>query len=144
MFTRLLVCALALTGAPVLHGAEADPHAAAAMTILRAHCFSCHNDEKKRGQLDLTSREAALKGVHRLLKPGGLFISKTPCLKEMNPILRVAVPVRQVFGQAPYVAIFAAEELEGEIAAAGFEIVEQARHASRSKDARPFLVTRKA
>lgn len=62
MFTRLLFCAIALAAPSVLRGAEADTHAAAAMTILRAHCFSCHNVEKKRGQLDLTSRESALKG----------------------------------------------------------------------------------
>lgn len=72
MFTRLLLCALALAASPALRGAEADPHAAAAMTILRAHCFGCHNVEKKRGQLDLTSREAALKGGENgpVLKPG--------------------------------------------------------------------------
>lgn len=74
MFTRKFICALALAlaASPVLHGAEADTHAAAAMTILRAHCFSCHNVEKKRGQLDLTSREAAIKGGESgpALKPG--------------------------------------------------------------------------
>lgn len=72
MFTRLFLCALALAASPVLHGAEADTHAAAAMTILRAHCFSCHSVEKKRGQLDLTSREAAIKGGESgpALKPG--------------------------------------------------------------------------
>lgn len=91
----------------------------------------------------VAARKAALAGVHRLLKPGGLFISKTPCLKEMNPLIRVAVPVMQLFGKAPYVAFLSAEDLEREIAAAGFEIVERARHASRGRDARPFLVARK-
>ena len=91
----------------------------------------------------VAAREAALQSVHRLLKPGGLFISKTPCLKEMNPFIRLAVPVMQVFGKAPYVAFFSAEALEREIAAAGFEIIERARHASRGKDTRPFLVARK-
>lgn len=89
------------------------------------------------------AREAALEGVRRLLKPGGLFISKTPCLKEMNPLLRLAVPVMQLVGKAPYVAFFSAVELESEIEAAGFAIVERARHASRGKDVRPFLVARK-
>lgn len=72
MFTRLFICALALVAWPALRGTETDPNAAAAMTILRAHCFSCHNVEKKRGQLDLTSREAALKGGENgpALKPG--------------------------------------------------------------------------
>ena len=92
----------------------------------------------------VADREAALRGVHRLLRPGGLFISKTPCLKEMNPLLRIAVPLAQLIGKAPYVAFLSAEDVEREIAAAGFEIVELARHASRGKDVRPFVVARKA
>ena len=61
----------------------------------------------------------------------------------MGMAVRLAVPVMQAFGKAPYVVFFSADELEREIAAAGFEIVERARHASRGKDARPFLVARK-
>lgn len=91
----------------------------------------------------MAAREAALKGVYRLLKPGGLFISKTPCLKEMNPLVRVAIPVMQLFGKAPYVSVLDANELEREIVAAGFEIIGRERHATRGKDARPFLVARK-
>lgn len=89
------------------------------------------------------ARDAALRALHRLLKPGALFISKTPCLKEMNFALRLIVPPMQLIGLAPYVAIFNAEELQREIAGAGFEIVERARHGSRRKDARIFLVARK-
>jgi ubiquinone/menaquinone biosynthesis C-methylase UbiE len=89
------------------------------------------------------ARDAALRGVHRLLKSGGLFISKTPCLKDMNPLIRVALPVMQVFGKAPYVAFLSAQGLEPEMAAAGFEIIERARHASRGRDARPFVVAKK-
>lgn len=91
----------------------------------------------------VSTREAALRGIHRLLKPGGLFISKTPCLKEMNFLVRLAVPVMQVFGKAPYVAFLSAQDLENEIKAAGFEIVERARHGSRGRDARAFVVARK-
>ena len=89
------------------------------------------------------ARDAAYRGVHRLLKQGGLFITKTPCLKEMNPLMRPLVPIMQMFGQAPYVAFFSAAELEREIETGGFEIVEHARHASRGKDARPFIVAQK-
>ena len=91
----------------------------------------------------IEARAAVYSAVHKLLKPGGLFISKTPCLSEMNPIFRLLVPVMQVFGRAPYVAFFSAQELEREIAAAGFEIVERDRHGSKRKDARIFLVARK-
>ncbi|WP_211853091.1 class I SAM-dependent methyltransferase [Plastoroseomonas hellenica] len=91
----------------------------------------------------VANREAALRGIHRLLQPGGLFISKTPCLKEMNPLVRIAVPVMQVIGKAPYVASFSVAELERAMAAVGFDIIERAYHASRGRDARPFLVARK-
>lgn len=89
------------------------------------------------------ARAAALASVHRVLKPGGLFISKTPCLADANPIFRAVVPVMRFIGQAPYVAFFSSDELEREIAEAGFDIVERARLGSGAKDARPFLVARK-
>jgi len=92
----------------------------------------------------VADRAAALGGIHRLLRPGGLFLSKTPCLKEMNPLLRIAVPLAQLIGKAPHVAFLSAEDIESEIASAGFEIIEVARHASRGKDTRPFIVARKA
>lgn len=91
----------------------------------------------------VADREAAWRGIHRLLKPGGLFISKTPCLKEMNLAVRMAVPVMQLLGKAPYVASLSVAALEREMAAAGFEVIERAYHASRGRDARPFLVARK-
>lgn len=89
-------------------------------------------------------RAALLKGVHRVLKPGGFFITKTPCLKEMNPLVRLIVPVMQAIGQAPYVGTFSAGELEREIAAAGFEIIERDRHGSKRKqEPRIFIAARK-
>src|SRR5437867_12034845 len=33
-----------------------------AMVILKANCFGCHNEEKKKGGLLLTSRKGVLKG----------------------------------------------------------------------------------
>ncbi|MCA0319195.1 MAG: class I SAM-dependent methyltransferase [Proteobacteria bacterium] len=91
----------------------------------------------------VAGREAALQGVHRLLKPGGLFISKTPCLKEINVLVRLAVPVMQAIGKAPYVAFLSAGDIEQMVSAAGFDIVERGRHASRGRDTRPFLVARR-
>lgn len=90
----------------------------------------------------LADRSAVLRHAITALKPGGLFISKTPCLSEMNPLLRLAVPVARFFGKAPHVAFFSASELEHEIEGAGFEIIERARHGSGRKDPRIYIVAR--
>ena len=90
----------------------------------------------------LSDLPAVLARVRRLLRPGGLFISKTPCLSEMNPLIRLAVPVARFFGKAPHVAFFDAAGLEADMARAGFTIVERARHGSGRKDPRIFLVAR--
>lgn len=89
---------------------------------------------------------SALATVRRLLVPGGLFISKTPCLGDV-PILmrlavRAAVPVAQWIGKAPFVHLLTGDALKREIASAGFTLVEEARHASKGRDFRPFLVAR--
>lgn len=92
----------------------------------------------------VADRPSTLAGIDRLLKPGGLFISKTPCLSEMNPLIRFAVPVMRIAGKAPFVSFFSATELEADIAGAGFTIVERERHGSGRKDARIFIVARKS
>jgi SAM-dependent methyltransferase len=77
--------------------------------------------------------------IHAALKPGGLFISKTTCLSEMNPLIRLAVPAAKLFGKAPSVAFFKAQALMDDIRTAGFTIIEQARHGSTSKDPRIYI-----
>ena len=91
----------------------------------------------------LRDRQPTLKRLYALLKPGGLFISKTPCLAEMNFLLRLAVPVARAIGKAPYVSFFDADDLESDIVSAGFSIIERARHGSGKKDPRIFLVAQK-
>lgn len=91
----------------------------------------------------IEDRASALRAAHRLLKPGGLFLSKTPQLKSMNPGIRLLVPLMQAFGQAPYVAFLSSDDLERDIAANSFEIVERAKHGSGKKDLRTFFVARK-
>jgi SAM-dependent methyltransferase len=91
----------------------------------------------------LHDRHAALRHIHALMKPGALLISKTPCLSEMNPLIRLLVPAMQLVGKAPHVAFFDAPALEREMAEAGFAIVERARHGSGRRDERVFLVARR-
>lgn len=91
----------------------------------------------------IADRASVLADIRRLLKPGGLLISKTPCLSEMNPLIRLAVPVARLLGKAPTVSFFSAAALEAEIAGAGFEIVETGRHGSGRTDPRIFIVAGK-
>lgn len=82
-----------------------------------------------------------LRNIHELLKPGGLFISKTPCLEDMHPLLRLLlIPAMQAVGMAPHASAFGAAALEQRIGQAGFEILLVERHASNGKDNRPFIV----
>ena len=68
--------------------------------------------------------EDTLARVRQLLKPGGLFISKTACLKRRAWLFGPLIKVMQLFGKAPYVRMYSFDALEGSIRAAGFEIVE--------------------
>lgn len=87
---------------------------------------------------------AALRAVHRVLKPGGLFVSKTTCLADMNPLIGMAIPVMRLFGKAPASVLrFTAGDLERAIAAAGFAIEAVERHGTKGRDARPFIVARR-
>ncbi|MDO8903036.1 class I SAM-dependent methyltransferase [Hydrogenophaga sp.] len=88
--------------------------------------------------------EQALSSVLHALKPGGLFISKTPCLNDMNPLVpRLALPLMRALGKAPHVLCFSSVQLENALALHGLEIVSLEWHGSKGKDVRPFIVARK-
>lgn len=71
---------------------------------------------------------AALANIHRLLKPGGVFISSTVCLADQMWFLRPVIPILQWVGKAPYVSFLKANNVLREIAAAGFEEQEHWTH----------------
>lgn len=86
----------------------------------------------------------ALQLAVRTLRPGGLLISKTPCIAEMNPLIPyLALPLMRAIGKAPHVLCFNAKELQSAIARQGLEIVSVERHGTRGKDFRVFIVARK-
>jgi len=86
-----------------------------------------------------------LRRIHALLAKDGLFISKTPCIGEMNPLIGyAALPVMRALRLAPYAAVFNAAELNERVSAAGFQILATERHATKGKDTRPYIVARKA
>lgn len=81
--------------------------------------------------------------IRSLLKPGGLFISKTPCVAEMNPLIRMVIPIMRFMGKAPsVVTACSSASLAQQIAEAGFDILENERHGTKKSDFRPFIVAR--
>ncbi|QQM30834.1 class I SAM-dependent methyltransferase [Martelella lutilitoris] len=89
----------------------------------------------------LEDRERVLEKVHAMLKPGGVFISSTACLRDFSFYIKAAIPVMQLIGKAPYVGSFTQEELINEMARAGFSVVHQWRP---GKNKATFLVATKA
>ena len=85
------------------------------------------------------NNEATLKKIYRGLKEGGVFISGSGCLKDMNPLLRLVLPVMQFFGKAPPINYFSAQELVDLHTAVGFEIAERWDY----KKGEIYLVARK-
>lgn len=71
----------------------------------------------------VTDKEAAMASIHRMLKPGGLFVSSTVCLGEnMMRYIRFINPLGRALGLMPMVKVFTAKEMEDSVTAAGFEI----------------------
>ena len=89
--------------------------------------------------------EAAAK-VHDLLRPGGVFISKTLCRPQgawpwKLGLMRAALPVLQLLGKAPMVRFMSVQQLEAAITGAGFEIIETGNYPAEPP--RRFIVARK-
>jgi len=85
--------------------------------------------------------DGAIARAHDVLRPGGLYITKTVCLKEMNVLIPLLIPLMRLVGKAPFVHSFRHQTLEQAVAGAGFEIL-----VSRTFDGAPasrFLVARK-
>jgi 2-polyprenyl-3-methyl-5-hydroxy-6-metoxy-1,4-benzoquinol methylase len=85
--------------------------------------------------------EAALTTLHAHLKPGGLLISKTVCLKEHSPLKLIALYLMQKLGKAPFVNRLSSERIDEMITAAGFEILETGAYPASPLSC--FVVARK-
>ena len=71
----------------------------------------------------------AIRRINGLLKPGGLFISKTVCVEGLRlpfkfRMIKMILPLMQLIGKAPYVNFMKIDELEGIISDGGFKIIE--------------------
>lgn len=86
---------------------------------------------------------ATLARLRQRLRPGGLLISKTPCVAEMNTLLpRLALPVMQRLGLAPPVHCFRADALVAAVCASGCTVEAVERHGTRGRDFRVVIIAR--
>lgn len=88
----------------------------------------------------LPDRSAALAKIHRLLKPGGIFVSSTVCLADRMWFLRPIIPIMQWIGKAPYVSFLSADAMLQEVTAAGFK---EQEHWSHGRTNSLFLIATK-
>ena len=88
--------------------------------------------------------DGALASAVQALRPGGLLISKTACISEMNPLIPwLAIPVMRAIGKAPQVLCFDADQLQAAMVRQGLAIEAVERHGTKGKDIRVFIVARK-
>lgn len=60
--------------------------------------------------------------VHRMLKPGGVFVTSTACIGDMLFLFRLIIPVGRFLRLFPLVKVFTAADLKQSLEGAGFAI----------------------
>ena len=72
----------------------------------------------------LPNHEEVLEQIHKLLKPGGMFISSTACISETRGPVKYLLPIGKMLQLLPPVQMFTFEKLEKMVTDAGFELVD--------------------
>ena len=93
----------------------------------------------------LDNRTAVIAKIHRLLKPGGVFITSTVCLGDTMRIFKIIAPIGKFVGLMPTVKVFTTTQLEGSLTDIGFDIdYRRQPDKGRSKISSVFIVAKKA
>ncbi|MEE9158595.1 MAG: class I SAM-dependent methyltransferase, partial [Gammaproteobacteria bacterium] len=71
----------------------------------------------------LENKEEVIAKVHKMLKPGGIFVTSTACIGDtMMRFLKFIVPIGKFFGLMPWVKVFTTKDLQHSFNEVGFEI----------------------
>ena len=89
----------------------------------------------------LENKEAVIAKVHKMLKPGGIFVTSTACLGDTMKFFKIVAPIGKFLGLIPLVKVFTTKELEASLTDAGFEIDYQWQP---DKGKAVFIVAKKA
>lgn len=88
----------------------------------------------------LENREQVIANVHRMLKPGGVFVTSTACVGDMTLLFRLIAPVGRSLRLFPFVDVFSTADLKQDFENAGFEIEHEWQP---KKNAAVFIICRK-
>ncbi len=88
----------------------------------------------------LEDKERAIADIHDMLKPGGVFVTSTACIRDMMLPLRLMIPVGRFLRLFPLVQVFSVAELKDTLESAGFEIDYEWQP---KKSAAAFIICRK-
>ncbi len=90
----------------------------------------------------LENKEEVISKVHKMLKPGGVFVSSTVCLGDTKlKLIKFVAPIGKFVGLLPLLKVFTARELEDSLTHAGFKIDHQWQP---DKSKALFIVAKKA
>ena len=89
----------------------------------------------------LENKEEVIAKVHRMLKPGGIFVTSTACLGDTMKYIKLIAPIGKFLGLMPLVKVFTTKELEDDLTRAGFHIDYQWQP---GKGKAVFIVAKKA
>jgi ubiquinone/menaquinone biosynthesis C-methylase UbiE len=70
----------------------------------------------------LEDKDMAIAKVHRMLKPGGVFVTSTACIGDTMKFFKIIAPIGKFLGLMPLVQVFTTEELVTSLIDGGFEI----------------------
>ena len=88
----------------------------------------------------LADKDRAIAKVHKMLKPGGVFVSSTVCLGNTMKFFKLIGPLGRALGVLPLLQVFTTQELVTSLKAQGFEIEHEW---SPGKGTSVFIVARK-
>jgi ubiquinone/menaquinone biosynthesis C-methylase UbiE len=89
----------------------------------------------------LDDKEEVIAKVHKMLKPGGIFVTSTACIGDTMKWFKIIAPIGKFFGLMPSVQVFTTKELEHSLTNADFEIDYQWQP---GKGKAVFIVAKKA
>ncbi|WP_340692861.1 class I SAM-dependent methyltransferase [Hyphomonas sp.] len=73
----------------------------------------------------VADRDATIAKVQRLLKPGGVFVSSTGCLKDGMSFFKWIAPLGRKLGLMPMLQVFSERDLVQSLEGQGLDIIQQ-------------------